>query len=185
MGYVLRMSGEIRDWLAALRDGEPRTAAAIVHALITLAREGPSLGPPTVVQVGRPALHQDPRAALDYAYQERLERLHELRRAAADVDYLGSLTAEVDAFRSRKEVLKARYTTAEAQESVARLIADAAAGHASGEELARHRHTIAEQARQIGAVAADIERELGREPWPDGLYELRTAVPGDDVRLIF
>ena len=185
MGYVLRMSGEIRDWLAGLRDGEPRTAAAIVHALITLAREGPGLGPPAVVQVARPALHTDPREALDSAYQQRLERLRELRRAAADVEYLGRLQAEADAFRTRKEVLKARYTTAEAHESVARLIADAAAGQASEEELALHRHAIAEQAGQVVAVAGDIERELGREPWPDGLYELRPAVPGDDIRLIF
>jgi hypothetical protein len=84
MGYVLRMSGEIRDWLAGLRDGEPRTAAAVIHALIALAREGPDLGPPAVVPLDEPVPATDPREALDCAYQERLERLQEVRRSEAE-----------------------------------------------------------------------------------------------------
>jgi len=185
MGYVLRMSGEIRDWLVALRDSEPRTAAAISHALITLADAGPDLGPPVVVPLDRPTPRTDLRPALDYAYQDRLERMQQVRRVAADADYARTLQAETDAFRVRKEVLKARYTSAVAQESVARLLVEVGAEHASDEELAGHRRAIAEHAELISALTADIERELGREPWPDGLYELRPAIPGDDVRLIF
>src|SRR5215472_5743490 len=159
MGYVLRMSGEIRDWLAGLRDGEPRTAAAIVHALIALAREGPSLGPSMVVALDQPPPRMDPREALDYAYQERLERLHEVRRSEAERALSGrplaagqyaSIQAEADAFRIRKEILKARYTSAEAQEAISRLIADADAAEEEDEQaMAHHRQTAAEQAEQI------------------------------------
>jgi uncharacterized protein len=185
MGYVLRMSGEIRDWLVGLRDSEPGIATAVTHALIALVDAGTELGPPAVVALEQPPPRTDPREALDYAYQERLERLQEVRRAAQDDDYVGSLQAATDAFRVRKEVLKARYTTAEAQESVARLLADVAGEHADEGELAEHHRAIDEQADQIRAVTADIERELGREPWPDGLYELRPAAYDGDVRLIF
>jgi uncharacterized protein len=184
MGYVLRMSGEIRDWLAGLGYGERRTAAAIVHALIAVAREGPSLGPPTVVPLDRPPPRTDPREALDYAYQERLERLQEARRSAADAGQVAAIQAAADAFRIKKETLKARYTSALAQEAVARLLADVAA-HEDGQPQAQDHRAIAGQAEQIRAATVDIERELGREPWPDGLYELRPAVPGEDVRLIF
>src|SRR5215469_9268416 len=112
MGYVLRMSGEIRDWLAGLRDGEPRTGGAIVHALIVLVREGPSLGPPTVVPLDRPPPLTNPLEALDYAYQERLERLRELRASAADAGHFAAAQAELDAFRNKKETLKARHAAA-------------------------------------------------------------------------
>src|SRR5215469_13488863 len=184
MGYVLRMSGEIRDWLAGLRDSEPRMAAAIGYALITLADSGPDLGPPVVVPLDQPLPVTDPLEALDYAYQERLERLQKLRRSEANANQYASIQAQVDAFRVRKETLKARYTSAVAQEAVARLLADIAANE-DGQAMAQHSDTAAEQAEQISTITADIERELGREPWPDGLYELRPAVPGGEVRLIF
>jgi uncharacterized protein len=209
VGYALRMSAEIRAWLAGLRDDEPitagesggsspraHTAAAVWHALVTLADIGPELGSPTVVMLGKPPC-ANPVEALDYAYQERLERLRQVRHAmaaerraasgeerAADADDYLAMQAEADAFRVRKEVLKSRYTAALAEESVARFIADAAAESDDG-DLAHYRRAIAEQAERVRAVTADIERELGLEPWPDGLFELRPAVPGRDVRLIF
>jgi uncharacterized protein len=190
MGYVLRMSGEIRDWLAGIGDGEPRTATAVVHALIALAREGPDLGPPTVVPLDEPVPVTDPREALDYAYQERLEQLHQVRRSEAeramsgwrlDADQYASIQAEADAFRIRKETLKARYASAVAQEAIAKLLADIAADE-DEQAMAHHREAAAEQ---VSTVTADIDRELGREPCPGGLFELRPTVPGDDVRLIF
>src|SRR5579859_5038595 len=183
------MSAEIRDWLAGLRVSDPRAAAAVGHALVALADEGPGLGPPTVTALGKPPLSGDPTEALDEAYQDRLERLHELRReaagqhpAAGQGEYL-SLQAEADAFRIRKDVLRARYAAASAEESVARFIAGVAAESDDG-DLAQYRRVAAEHAEQVSAVTADIERELGIQPWPDGLYELRPAVPGGDIRLI-
>jgi len=179
------MSGEIRDWLADLSAGEPRTAAAIVHALTALADTGPDLGPPMVVPLDKPPRSADPTQALDYAYQEWLDRLHHLRRTAADPGELIALQADADAFRVRKEVLKARYTAAAVEESVARFYADVAAGNGDDEALAENNRVIADRAKTIKTVTGEIERDLGREPWPAGLYELRPGVPADDVRLIF
>src|ERR1700745_2837135 len=47
-GYTVRMSGEIRDWLAGLRDGDPAAARVVVQALAALLNEGPGLGDPLV-----------------------------------------------------------------------------------------------------------------------------------------
>jgi hypothetical protein len=43
-GYVLRMSGEIHDWLAGLRDSNPRAARRVAQTLAALMEEGASLG---------------------------------------------------------------------------------------------------------------------------------------------
>ena len=191
MGYALRMSGEIRDWITGLRDSEPRAATAVSHALIALADAGPDLGPRMVVPLDRPPPCADLVEALDEAYQERLERLHDLRRAAAgerragaEAGELVALQAGADAFRVRKDVLKARFTAAAAEESVARFLAGAAAENHDG-DLPQYRRAIAEHGERVSTVTAEIERELGREPWPDGLYELRPAVPGADILIIF
>ena len=48
-GYALRMSGEIHDWLADLRDSDPPTAARVRRALAALMKEGAGLGDPLVV----------------------------------------------------------------------------------------------------------------------------------------
>jgi hypothetical protein len=81
-GYVLRMSGEIHDWLAGLRDSNPRVARRVAQTLAALMEEGASLGDPLVV----PTVGAWPEAlaeALSRSYPERLERLTAARRAAA------------------------------------------------------------------------------------------------------
>src|SRR5579871_6355471 len=45
------MSGEIHDWLAGLREGQPAAALQVGQALAALMSEGASLGPPLVVPV--------------------------------------------------------------------------------------------------------------------------------------
>ncbi len=89
MGYRLRMSGEIQDWLENLRTADPPRARLVAEALAALAAGGASLGSPLV----RPADPADPgpadggldrRARLDQAYQDELEQLTALRRRAAD-----------------------------------------------------------------------------------------------------
>ena len=101
MGYALAMSAEIRAWLDELQAGDPVTAGAVGQALIALAELGPALGPPLVRPL-RAAWSPgaDPREALDYAYQERLERLSVLRHGAADAS---SVRAEVQARISELE----------------------------------------------------------------------------------
>jgi hypothetical protein len=89
VGYRLRMSGEIYDWLHDLRTADPSRARLVAEALAALAAGGASLGPPLVQpadpdQPGPANAELDPRAQLDLAYQDQLERLNALRRRVAE-----------------------------------------------------------------------------------------------------
>src|SRR5580693_2064490 len=85
------------------------------------------------------------------------------------------LQRRTDEFRVRKELLKATYVTARAEVQVAEEI------HAASDPGA-----AAEAAGRLRDVTAEIRQELGRQPLPDGLLELRPGSPGDgDIRLIF
>ena len=81
MAYRLRMSGEIRDWLADLSGSDPPAALLVGEALTALIGEDDRLGPPLVDSLARPA---DLPEALDRSYQDRLERLQLLRRLVGD-----------------------------------------------------------------------------------------------------
>jgi hypothetical protein len=80
MGYELRMSGEIHDWLTELRGSDPAAARLVGAALTALLREGADLGPPVVFPVTFP-WREDLLEALDLSYQQRLERLQITRRS--------------------------------------------------------------------------------------------------------
>jgi DNA-binding XRE family transcriptional regulator len=82
--YRLRMSGEIRDWLADLRGSNPPAATAVGQALTALIDEGDRLGPPLVVSLARPMRPADLAEALDRSYQDRLGRLQIVRRLVGD-----------------------------------------------------------------------------------------------------
>ena len=244
MGYRLRMSGEIHDWLADLHDSDPAAALLTGQALAALIGEGASLGPPLVVPAAA-AWPEDLVAALDGSYQDRLERLQVMRRRAAEaawlvrdmkdqIDVLESVQARLDdrrrraleagreeeaakaagrlaaaqreaaqargmlpwiteaerwldtrlrrverrtaSFRTRKELLKATYTAARTELQVNEEMANPSA--------AEHQATTEAMAR-LRDVTAEIERELGRQPLPEGLLELRPGAPDGDIRLIF
>jgi phage shock protein A len=270
VGYLLRMSGEIHDWLTDLQQTDPSTAMRVGQALAALMSEGVGLGPPLVVPVAA-TWPEDLVAALDASYQHRLDRLTVVRRRTAEaawlvrdlqdqVDELESAQARLedrrrralaegrkddvekagrqeavaeqdaarlrqlvpwiaetetwlrarlqrqqartDAFRTRKELLKATYTAARAELQVNEEIAasaaagqDAAAQYAASQNAAAQyaasqhpsgQEASAEALARLLDAAAQIERELGREPLPEGLLELRPGAPGDsEVRLIF
>ncbi len=243
MGYQLRMSGEIHDWLTDLRSTEPVTAMQVGQALAALISEGASLGPPLVLPVAE-TWPEDLAAALDASYQHRLDRLQLVRKRTADaawlvrdltdqIDELESAQARLedqrrralaagqrdeaeqacrwrevaerditkarqllpwiseteawhrtrlqrqerrtDEFRVRKEVLKASYVTARAEVQVNEEIPAAADAEPDTQAVSRLRD-----------VTAEIRRELGRQPLPEGLLELRPGAPGDgEIRLIF
>ena len=82
MGYELRMSAEIHDWLANLRGEDPPAAALVADALTALTTEGAALGPPLVVPVTIGA--SDLSDALDQAYQDDLAATQIMRRRTAD-----------------------------------------------------------------------------------------------------
>ena len=258
MGYQLRMSGEIHDWLADLHETDPAAAMLVGQALAALMSEGASLGPPLVVPVAE-TWPEDLAAALDASYQHRLDRLQVVRKRAAEaaclvrdiqdqIDELESARARLDdrrrraleagrkdeaeqagrcrtvaerditqarqllpwlteteawlrtrlqrlerrtgEFRVRKELLKATYVTAHAEVQVAEEI-----------PVASDPGAAAEAAGRLRDVTAQIRQELGRQPLPDGLLELRPATPATpatpdtpgtpgtpadgDIRLIF
>jgi phage shock protein A len=245
VGYLLRMSGEIHDWLADLHDTDPSAAMLVGQALAALMSEGASLGPPLVVPVAA-TWPEDLVAALDSSYQHRLDRLQVVRKRVAEaawlakdlqdqVDELESAQARLadrhrraleegrkedaeqdarqlavaerdatqarqllpwinetegwlrtrlqrqqartDAFRTRKELLKATYTAARAELEVTEATPDV--------DQADQGATTKAVARLRDATA-QIERELGRQPLPEGLLELRPGAPGDgEIRLIF
>jgi len=254
VAYRLRMSGEIRDWLADLSGSDPPAAVAVGEALTALIGEGDRLGPPLVVSLARPARSADLPEALDRSYQQRLGRLQIVRRLAADAvtltrdiqiqvtdlellqtrlgdqrrqaldagdsaaaaraadeliaaeDQLAELrqllpgvteaerrlvgqsqlmNAQVDAFRTRKEVLKARYTAALTERTISD--ADAALGQADAGPGEAPDAPGREGSDRLVEVIGDIERELGGEATAEGLLELRPGAPGDgdEVRIIF
>jgi hypothetical protein len=89
VGYQLRMSAEIQDWLQNLRTADPPRARLVAGALAALAAGGDSLGPPLVrladpAEPGLAELETDPRAQLDLAYQDQLEQLTAQRRRVTD-----------------------------------------------------------------------------------------------------
>ena len=84
---------------------------------------------------------------------------------------LERLQRGTDEFRVRKEILKASYIAARAEVQVAEEIPAA---------------PDPEAAARLRDLTAEIRQELGRQPLPDGLLELRPGAPGQaDIRLIF
>ena len=216
MGCLLRMSDEIHAWLADLYRSDPPTAASVGQALAALMSEGASLGPPLVVPAADSSSPEDLMAALDSSHQDQLEQLNAVRRRVAETAMLvrdlqnrladlesaqaapsqeaaevrqllhrmteaerrlqarsQRLQARMDDFRTRREVLKATYTAARAELLIAELMEDP--GLAGDEAATRLRD-----------ITGQIERELRRKPWPEGLSELRPEVPdGTEIRIIF
>jgi hypothetical protein len=94
------------------------------------------------------------------------------------------LREAADAMRARKETLKASYTAAHST-----LLALRAVAGPDGEDGARKdgdsQEIRAAEAR-CAEIVAQMERELGAGPWPEGLMELRPGAPEDsDARIFF
>jgi hypothetical protein len=215
MGYRLKMSAEIYDWLAELRDSDPPAATRAAQALTALADGGDCLGPPLVTPVARRLSPDELEAALDQHYQARLESLTAMRRRVAQAATLRKnielqltesappdparlqerfaeamaaeerLTAEsqreqmlLDAFRTRKEVLKAAYTAAEAEHLIEQ-------AQGVGDDAVRP-DDAAGAAGRLDEITTQIEQELDLETPAEGLMELRPGAPADDgIRILF
>jgi hypothetical protein len=211
MGYRLRMSAEIYDWLAELRDSDPPAAVLTARALAALADGGDRLGPPLVITVDGRLVPRDLWSALDQRYDAWLESMTAMRREVADAamrrrdlerqlagpeppqDPAGlreRLAAAIedeerltvasqqeqlraDAFRSRKEVLKAAYTAARAEQLIEQ--AQDAGEHGDPATSAR-----------LDEVISQIEQELDQEAPAEELMELRPGAPADSgIRILF
>jgi phage shock protein A/DNA-binding XRE family transcriptional regulator len=249
MGYRLRMSGEIYDWLTDLAGSDPPSALLVGQALTALLDDGAALGPPVVIPLKDHPRPEELPDALDREYQDRLESMRIVRRRVADAatlrndiereiaeleslreqladqrqqavdagrtgeaepaageratadDQLARLRpllpdviksqdqllqtsvrrqTEIDAFRTRKEVLKATHTAARAEQMVEQASAAPDADRGPGPE------PPAGTAGRLREVTEEIERELGEPVSAEGLMELRPDAPGEgDIRILF
>jgi hypothetical protein len=114
-GYPLRMSGEIHDWLADLRDRDPAAAVLVVRAVAALMTEGAALGEPLLVTT-RDAWPWTLVDALSRSYKEHLDRLTLARRSEADAAILvRDITAHAAELESAQIEMADRYRRAQEQ----------------------------------------------------------------------
>lgn len=193
-GYALAMSGEIHDWLAALRGSDPSAARRVVQALVTLMEKGADLGGPLVASAADSwpwALMQ----ALDRAYRERVERLTLVRRGeAAATTLIRDIQDQVAALEAAQASLEDQHRRAleagrpqEATEAAGKL---AAARQADQARLLLP--AVAEDGRQLGQAArrlqADAEawrirrvrQAIAALRWPGGRATAALALVGND-----
>ena len=144
----------------ALAAGQPQKAAQAVTELAAIQQEAAEVRRllPGVVDAGR-------------RLAERSARLHE----------------RADAFRARKEVLKATFTAAESSLRVQEAIAAVGlAGDDGDPQPADGGEQIRTAEARLAGLTAQIERELGQESWPEGLMALRPgARDRDDICILF
>jgi hypothetical protein len=165
VGYRLKMSGEIHDWLADLHSTDPPTAMQVVQALAALISDGASLGPPLVVPVAE-TWPEDLAGALDASYQGRLDRLQVVRKRAAEAAWLvKDLQEQIDELESAQARLEDRRLRA------------LAAGQKDDAEKAGRQRAAAErditQARQLLPWITETEAWLRTR-----LQRLRPRRPG-------
>lgn len=96
------------------------------------------------------------------------------------------LQAHVDAFRTRKEVLKASYAAAQAERAVHDAMADLARGRDRGTPDDDHDPSAIRAIAKLREITDEIDRELRLESSTEDLLELRPAAPGDHgTRILF
>ncbi len=162
MGYLLRMSAEIHDWLADLGRGDPPAALLAGEALAALMSEGASLGPPLVTEVADPRLPGEPGEALDRSYQVRLEQLQVARRRAAGVAELvhdaQNQLAELESTLARLEDQRRAALAADRPEEAATVADQLGAAALVAGNGAR---TLAEQRTRLGLTQAELAQRMG------------------------
>jgi phage shock protein A len=198
-GYALRMSGEIHDWLADLRDSDPPTSTRVRRALAALMKEGAGLGDPLVVSTAESwpwALAE----ALDRSYQERLDRLQVVRRGEADATALSrdiqDQITELESARAELDDGYRRALDAGRPQEAAQAVTDLAAVQQQAAEVRRllpgvldARRRLAEQGQrlQARAEAFRVQKEVLKASFTAAESSLRvhetvaaSGLPGDD-----
>jgi phage shock protein A len=112
------------------------------------------------------------------------QQLAEVRRLLPGViearQRLGETTqrmqARADAFRVRKEGLKARYAAARGSLIAREAIAGLAGDDTDHQQVSGAEAISAARAR-LRHVTAEVEQELGQETWPEGLMERPAVIP--------
>lgn len=210
MGYLLRMSDEIRDWLDDLRESEPVAARQVGAALTALISEGASLAAPLVIPLESPP-PPSPRPAgepgtRDRSRQDRLEHMQTERghhaEAATLIKDTEQQVAELETRQAQLGDQRWRALQEGRPEAAAQAVGELAKVQGQLAELRRllPRVTEAErgaadqdvqtpdddQAAGLEERIAQIERELRRPVSAEGLLELRPGAPGHgDIRILF
>jgi hypothetical protein len=199
MGYRLRMSAEIYEWLAELRDSDPPAAALTTQVLAALADQGDRLGP-TLVTTADSRLHpEELPSAMDWRYQAGLESLTGIRRQVARA---ATLRKDLEQQLAEPEPSPAlAEQLAEAREAEQRLV-EACHQEQLRVDTFRARKEVL-NAALVGAQAGQvldpagaaarlyeivswIEPELELEPPAEGLMVLRPGAPADSgIRILF
>ena len=184
-GYALRMSGEIHDWLADLRDSDPPAATRVLGALAALMKEGAGLGGPLVESTAESwpwALSE----ALDRSYQQRLDRLQVLRRGEAEAASLSSdIQGQITELESVRAKLDDRYRQAldaGRPQEAARAATDLAAVQQQADEVRRLLPRVMDAGRrlaersqrlQVRAEALRVRKEVLRAGYTAAASSLR------------
>jgi hypothetical protein len=199
-GYALRMSGEIHDWLAGLRGGDPPAAARVRRALATLIEKGAGLGDPLVASTAESwpwALAE----ALDLSYQERLDRLRLLRRGEAEAASLSieiqAGIAELESAQAELEEMRRGALAAGRQQEAAQAAGQLAAAQRQAAEMRRLLPGVAEAGHRLGeqtqrfqarTEALRVRKEVLKASYLAAESSLRvheaiaaSGLPGDDA----
>ena len=178
-GYTLRMSGEIHDWLADLRDSDPPAAARVRGALAALMKEGAGLGDPLVASTAESwpwALSE----ALDRSYQELLDRLQVLRRGEADAtalsrDIQGQIT-ELESARAKLDDGYRRALDAGRPQEAARAVTELAAIQQQAAEVRRLLPGVLDAGRRLAERSQRLQaRAEAFRVWKEVLKASLTA----------
>lgn len=193
MGYQLRMTAEIAEWLGDLRESDPITAIEVGAALAALMEAAEVASLAFVTGTDDTAI-DDPRERLDYAYQRMLEVLQRLRRKGAEVATLRKhLEMQVSDTRATAEPgaeladlegkLAAAQRREEALAAQLQRVQGAVDYFRSAKESAKAVFTSADAQRRIqdALLAAGIEEE-GKTAAVDRAAEVKAAeLKADDV----
>ncbi|MGO8957664.1 MAG: PspA/IM30 family protein [Streptosporangiaceae bacterium] len=199
------MSAEIRDWLAEVTAAESVAATDLGAALVVLTEATELPGQPLVTDLNAelgtaPPDGDDPRYAVDCAYQQLLEDLQQVRREVADaasyrtmrrqrfrhfgdgrpdvIDELPLTEQELAAAAEREQELTARSQRMQQDVDAFR----------TAKETAKAMYTAAEASRNVHAAMAAVEHATARssadaaEEDP-GLADLDRAIATAAVRL--
>jgi phage shock protein A len=163
-GCALRMPGEIRDWLAGLRDNNPAAAMVVGQALAALLTEGAHLGEPLVASTADSwplALA----AGLDRSYQEKLERLTVVRRGEADAAALEEdirrQAADLEGVQEKLRDQHRRLLNADRTQEAAQAADALAAAQEQADQVRQLLRKVIETRRRLGEETQRLRTQAG------------------------
>jgi hypothetical protein len=161
--YVVRMSGEIHDWLAGLRDSDPRAARRVAQTLAALMEEGTGLGDPLVVSTAG-AWPEALAEALNRTDPEGLERRTAARRAAAAaatlVQDIQDQARELESAKAGLEDRHRQAVDAGEPHEAAQAASHLAAAQQQAAELQRLLPTVIEARNRLGTINQQLQARV-------------------------